>query len=311
MVARAKEVMGYQIRTGRDDYWWWTDGLFMVMPVMMRMHFLTGSGRFLQAMERYFAYCRSAMYDEQRHIFYRDGGYVYPAHATSNGLPDFWSRAAGWSLAALAQTLETMPDTAASYATYMQVYRDECRALAAWQQEDAAGRGYWTQSVCDPAYVPGYETSGTALDTYAMLVGLRKGWLEEEQYFPVVKRGWDYLVQVALQREGDSRVPYVGYVQPIGAAATSSTPASSEQDFGTGAFLLAAVEMVRYTEEKLAGDTPDALHPAPEADAAEAVDVYDLRGTVLRRQVPGAEALEGLPAGVYIVGREKRAKAEP
>ena len=142
-------------------------------------------------------------------------------------------------------------------------------------------------------------------------VGLRKGWLEEEQYFPVVKRGWDYLVQVALQREGDSRVPYVGYVQPIGAAATSSTPASSEQDFGTGAFLLAAVEMVRYTEEKLAGDTPDALHPAPEADAAEAVDVYDLRGTVLRHQVPGAEALEGLPAGVYIVGREKRAKAEP
>lgn len=318
MVARAREVMGYQIRTGRDDYWWWTDGLFMVMPVMTRMHSLTGSSRFLQAMERYFAYCRSAMYDEQRHIFYRDGGYVYPAHATSNGLPDFWSRAAGWSLAALAQTLEMMPDTAASYATYMQVYRDECRALAAWQQQDAAGRGYWTQSVCDPAYVPGYETSGTALDTYAMLVGLRKGWLEEEQYFPVVKRGWDYLVQVALQREGDSRVPYIGYVQPIGAAATSSTPASSEQDFGTGAFLLAAVEMVRYTEEKLAEDPTGLGSPATEtaiADPDARVDVFTAEGRPLRRAVRRgadcAEALEGLPAGVYIVGREKRAKAEP
>lgn len=45
-----------------------------------------------------------------------------------------------------------------------------------------------------------------------------------------------------------------------------------------------------------------------EIDAVEAagpVDVYNLQGQLIRRQVPVAEATEGLPAGTYIVGHKK------
>ena len=33
-IARAKEVMSYEAYSSADDYWWWADALYMVMPVM-------------------------------------------------------------------------------------------------------------------------------------------------------------------------------------------------------------------------------------------------------------------------------------
>ena len=36
-IARAKEVMEFQMSTPQNDYWWWADGLYMVMPVMTKL----------------------------------------------------------------------------------------------------------------------------------------------------------------------------------------------------------------------------------------------------------------------------------
>ena len=37
-IARARQVMEYEMSTTRKDYWWWADGLYMVMPVMTKLH---------------------------------------------------------------------------------------------------------------------------------------------------------------------------------------------------------------------------------------------------------------------------------
>ena len=58
-VARARDVMGYQIGTARNDYWWWVDGLYMVMPVMTKMYRLTGDARYLDKLNEYFQYTNS------------------------------------------------------------------------------------------------------------------------------------------------------------------------------------------------------------------------------------------------------------
>ena len=36
MVKRAKEVMHYEAYSEPTDYWWWSDALYMVMPVMTK-----------------------------------------------------------------------------------------------------------------------------------------------------------------------------------------------------------------------------------------------------------------------------------
>ena len=46
-IARAKEVMEYQMSTARNDYWWWADGLYMVMPVMTKLYNTTGDSLYL------------------------------------------------------------------------------------------------------------------------------------------------------------------------------------------------------------------------------------------------------------------------
>ena len=40
-IARAREVMEYQMSTSKLDYWHWVDALYMVMPVMVKMYDIT------------------------------------------------------------------------------------------------------------------------------------------------------------------------------------------------------------------------------------------------------------------------------
>ena len=47
-VARAKEVMGYEADSKANDYWWWADALYMVMPVLTKMYKLTGDTKYLR-----------------------------------------------------------------------------------------------------------------------------------------------------------------------------------------------------------------------------------------------------------------------
>ena len=42
-IRRAKEVMEYEMSTPNNDYWWWSDGLYMVMPVMTKYYKITGN----------------------------------------------------------------------------------------------------------------------------------------------------------------------------------------------------------------------------------------------------------------------------
>jgi rhamnogalacturonyl hydrolase YesR len=97
----------------------------------------------------------------------------------------------------------------------------------------------------DKDHAPGPETSGTAFFTYGLLWGINNGLLSEEEYWPTVEKAWTYLTTVALQPDGR-----VGYVQPIGERAIPGqiVDVNSTANFGVGAFLLAACEMVRFVD---------------------------------------------------------------
>ena len=62
-IARAIEVMEYQMSTSKNDYWWWADGLYMVMPVMTKLYKITGKKLYLDKLHEYFSYANSIMYD--------------------------------------------------------------------------------------------------------------------------------------------------------------------------------------------------------------------------------------------------------
>ena len=247
--ARAKEVMQYEAYSSANDYWWWADALYMVMPVMTKMYLLTGDGKYLDKMYANWQYANSIMYDNETGLYFRDGKYVYPKHTTSAGKKDFWARGDGWVIAAFAKVLKDM-DTAKKQGIKVKskyrkdilaYYKRLAKALVDCQQQE----GYWTRSILDPEQAPGYETSGTALMCYGLLWGINNGYLPKT-YIQATDKAWKYLSTIALQPDNT-----IGYVQPIGEKAIPGqvVDKNSTSNFGTGAFLLAASEYCRFLDK--------------------------------------------------------------
>ncbi len=238
-IARAKAVMNYQMSTNKSDYWWWADGLYMVMPVMTKLYNLTGDKKYLEKLYEYLSFSNSIMYDEKAKLYFRDAKYVYPNHKSSNGGKDFWARGNGWVFAGLAKVLADLPKNDPHRKEYIKIFKSMAFAILNSQQKD----GYWTRSMLDSQHAPGPETSGTAFFTYGLFWGINNGILKEKEFFPAAKSGWNYLSQTALQNDGR-----VGFVQPIGEKAIPGqiVDASSTANFGVGAFLLAGCEYYRF-----------------------------------------------------------------
>ncbi len=242
-IARAREVMEYQISTDESGYLWWVDGFYMVLPIMTKLYNITGNQQYLDKMYEYWRWGTDLMWDEEAGLYYRDRHYIYPEHTTASGNKDFWARGDGWIFAALARVLDELPETDAHREEYIHYYRRLAESLASCQRMDKQGNGYWCRSLLDEPYAPGYETSGTALNTFGFAWGINHGLLDESKYGAVLQHAWQYLTNIALKDNG-----LVGYVQPIGSNAAPGTYISESQtaDFGVGAFLLAAAEMSRY-----------------------------------------------------------------
>lgn len=242
-IERAREVIEYQMSTSQIDYWWWADGLYMVMPVMTKMYKITNNKDYLDKLHTYYTYAKKLMFDPESKLFYRDAKYIYPKHKTKNGRKDFWARGNGWVFAALAKVLQDLPKDNEYRAEYQDMFVTLGESIVNCQQPE----GFWARSMLDLPYASGYETSGTAFFTYGLLWGINNGFFDKEKYMPTVIRSWNYLTNIALQKNG-----VVGFVQPIGERADQNlnVGAKSTADFAVGAFLLAASEMYKYVSKE-------------------------------------------------------------
>ena len=250
-VARAIEVMSHECSMTDTHFWWWADALYMVMPVMTKMYKLTGEIKYLDKLYDNFLWSDSLMYDKDEQLYYRDAKYIYPKVKTAcNEGKSFWARGDGWVLAGLAKVLADMPVDYKNRDIFVQRFRELAEGVARVQRPD----GYWSRSMLCEDDAPGPETSGTAFFTYGMLWGVNNGYLDKATYAPVIEKAWKYLSETALQSDGS-----IGFVQPIGEKPdpTKTVDAHSQAPFGTGAWLLAACEMVRYINA-------DPLIPAPD-----------------------------------------------
>lgn len=247
-IARALEVMDYEVRQPQCDFWWWADALYMVMPVMTKLYKTTGEVKYLDKLYDNFRWADALMYDSVEQLYYRDAKYIYPKVKTAcNDGKSFWARGDGWVLAGLAKVLSDMPADYRHREFFVQRFRELAEGVARVQRPG----GYWSRSMLCEEDAPGPETSGTAFFTYGMLWGVNNGLLDAAIYEPVIARAWQYLMTVALQPDGS-----VGYVQPIGEKPdpTKTVDARSQANFGVGAFLLAACEHLRYEARQTAAD---------------------------------------------------------
>lgn len=219
--------------------WTWVDAIQMSMPVFAKLGVVTADSAYFDKMHDLYAHTRDdeggGLYDGTVHLWWRDANWKPNKQLTPSGKNVYWSRGNGWAFAALARVLEELPENAPHRAAYLTDFVDMAGALRALQRAD----GLWNPSLGDPAHFGGPELSGTALFTFGMAWGIRRGLLPEATYAPVVNKAWQGMLTVSVHPNG-----FLGYVQSSGDDPSDGQPLSFDrvpdfEDYGVGCFLLA------------------------------------------------------------------------
>ena len=105
-------------------------------------------------------------------------------------------------------------------------------------------QGFWHPSLLDTAAYPMPESSASGFFTYSLFWGINRGYLDKEKYLPIAIKGWKALHSI-VHEDGK-----VGFVQAIGAD-PKKVGFDDTEVYGTGAFLLAAVEYMHYLKGEL------------------------------------------------------------
>ena len=165
--------------------------MFMITVIQSQAYRATGDRKYINRAAKEMVY----YLDELQ----RPNGLFY--HAPD--VPFFWARGNGWMAAGMAELLKVLPENNPDRARILEGYRKMMTSLSGFQGKD----GMWNQLIDQPDFWP--ETSGSAMFAYAIITGIKHGWLDKNEYVPVARRAWMALVPY-INDAGDVREVCVG-----------------------------------------------------------------------------------------------------
>lgn len=165
---------------------YWIDDMYMVTIAQVQAYRATGDSKYLDraALEM------SSYLDKLQ----QPDGLFY--HAPD--VPFFWGRGDGWVAAGMAELLSSLPQNHPRRAHIMNGYLKMMKALLRYQDKN----GMWHQLIDHPESYP--ETSCTGMFTFAMITGVKNGWLDKKTYAAAARKGWLGLISY-LEPNGDLR----------------------------------------------------------------------------------------------------------
>jgi unsaturated rhamnogalacturonyl hydrolase len=150
----------------------WIDDMYMITILQAEAFRATADSKYLDR-----AALEMAAYLEK---LQQPNGLLY--HAPD--VPFFWGRGDGWVAAGMAELLRSLPEGHSRRGRILDAYRKTMKALVSFQGAD----GMWRQLIDHPEAWP--ETSSTGMFTFALITGVKNGWLEEATYGAAARRGW-------------------------------------------------------------------------------------------------------------------------
>ena len=151
---------------------YWIDDMYMITILQLEAYRATHDAKYLdRAAKEMIAYLRKLQ--QPSGLFF---------HAED--VPFYWGRGNGWVAAGMTEMLLSLPSDHPLRAEILASYRKMIAELAKDQNPD----GMWRQLIDHPEAWE--ESSSTGMFTFAMVEGVRHGWLAEETYGPVARRAW-------------------------------------------------------------------------------------------------------------------------
>ncbi len=150
----------------------WIDDMYMLTILQLQAYRATGDKKYLDR-------------DANEMVAYLDklqqpNGLFY--HAPD--VPFFWGRGDGWVAAGMSEMLMTLPADHPQRARIMAGYKLMMAALLKYQDSD----GMWRQLIDhDESWE---ESSSSGMFTFALITGVKNGWLDAANYGPAARKGW-------------------------------------------------------------------------------------------------------------------------
>jgi len=150
----------------------WIDDMYMITLVQTQAYRATGDLKYIE---------RAA----KEMVLYLDSlqcpnGLFY--HAPD--VPFFWSRGNGWMAAGMSELLSSLPNNNPDRPRIMEGFKKMMASLLKYQDE----KGTWKQLIDEPTAWA--ETSGTGMFAFAMITGVKKGWLDQNIYGAAARKAW-------------------------------------------------------------------------------------------------------------------------
>ena len=151
---------------------YWIDDMYMLTMLQLEAYRATGDRKYLDR-------------DAKEMVAYLDrlqqpNGLFY--HAPD--VPFYWGRGDGWVAAGMAEILRSLPVDHPQRPRILAGYRKMMASLLRYQRKD----GMWGQLIDHDESWP--ESSSSAMFTFALITGVKSGWLEPATYGPAARRGW-------------------------------------------------------------------------------------------------------------------------
>jgi unsaturated rhamnogalacturonyl hydrolase len=149
-----------------------SDSVFMATPIVTEAGKLTGEGKYFDLAARHQAFMENL--DLRSDGLYRHSPLTDAA----------WGRGNAFPALGLALTLTDFPKDHPQYGHILLAYQQLMAALSKYQDQD----GMWREVIDQPGSYS--EFSATAMIGFAMLRGIREGWLDKAAYQPKVDAAW-------------------------------------------------------------------------------------------------------------------------
>ena len=270
-----EEQLRHQARTPCGSFWHkaiypnqvWLDGLYMGLPFHANYAIRFGDESALDDIMLQFRNARKYLYDEKTGLYYHawnETKDVFWADPKTGLSPNFWTRAIGWYLMALADIYGMIPDNRTDLIDEMAaLWKEAIDGMLRWQEKDS---GLFYQLPALPNEKRNYlETSGSLMVAYSLLKGARLDVLTEPEYRAA---GEKILVGIELRKftVHDGKVELHGICKGAGLGPTGNLHRNGTVDYylsedvvhdeqkGVGVCMMAYAE---YLQAKQAGALTD------------------------------------------------------
>lgn len=238
---RTKDGGFWHANTKSREWQLWADGVFMGMPFLVRYGQMFGDSRYTdaEAVKQLLVYYKHLndpatgllwhAYDESRQQAWANAGQGVSA--------EHWARAIGWYAMTLINVLDAIPKDQPGRGDLIKILNQLSTAFEKYQDKNT---GLWWQ-VVDKGTVPGnwLETSSSSMYTFAMWMGVKRGYLPKK-FRDVALRGYKgVLTQISLDTEGMTNLVNISEGTNVADINYYFARKRNTNDFhGIGAFLI-------------------------------------------------------------------------